>query len=488
MLLLSCAGTKNYSPAKKYPQRSLREDYSLLREILEKKHPSLYWYTPKDSMNYYFDRYYAAIKDSMTEQQFTWHILAPLVDKINCGHTSVGSSKAYRKWVQGKTLPSFPLYFKVWGDTMAVSGNLNRRDSIFKRGTIVTAVNGLTTRQLIDRIFNYLPQDGYANNLNYIRLSANFPYYHRNIFGLSTKYKVTYLDNKGLQRTTEVPLWAPVRDTTKRPADSIKRPKEPRPPKVPKEKRLESLRSFKIDSSGLIATMTLNTFSNGKLRSFFRRSFRKMRQQNVPNLILDVRSNGGGKVMNSTLLTKYLSRTPFKVADSVYAVTHGIGPYGKYIKGSFFNSLEMFFISKKKKDGNYHIGHLERKFYQPKSRNHYNGKVYVLINGPSFSATSLFCNALKGQNDILLVGEETGGGWHGNSGIMIPDIKLPHTKTTVRLPLYRLVQFNHVPKNGTGVVPDWYIGTSYDALIKGYDHKMKEVREHILKEDSSSVK
>lgn len=481
LLLFSCAGTKNYSPSKKYAQKALQEDYSLLREILEKKHPSLYWYTPQDSMNYYFDKYYAAIKDSMTEPQFTWHILAPLVDKINCGHTSVGSSKAYRKWLEGKTLPSFPLFFKVWNDTMAVSGNLNRRDSIFKRGTIVTAVNGLTTKQLIDRIFSYLPQDGYANNLNYIRMSANFPYYHRNIFGLSNKYRVTYLDKNGVEKTTDVPLWAPVRDTSKRPADSIKRPKPPKPPKVPKEKRLERLRTFTIDSSGLMATMTLNTFSNGRLRTFFRQSFKKMREQKIPNLILDVRSNGGGKVMTSTLLTRYLSRTNFKVADSVYSKTRGVGPYGKYIKGGFLNSIEMFFISKKKSDGQYHIGHLERKVYKPKKKNHYDGKVYVLINGPSFSATSLMCNTLKGQKDILLVGEETGGGWHGNNGIMIPDIKLPHTKTTVRLPLFRLIQYNHVPKTGTGVLPDWYIGTSYDALIKGYDYKLKEVREHIFK-------
>jgi C-terminal processing protease CtpA/Prc len=161
-----------------------------------------------------------------------------------------------------------------------------------------------------------------------------------------------------------------------------------------------------------------------------------------------------------------------------------VAPYGKYIKGGFLNSIEMMFITKKKKDGKYHIGHLERKVYRPKTKNHFDGKVYVLINGPSFSATSLMCNTLKGQKDILMVGEETGGGWHGNNGIMIPDIKLPHTKATVRLPLFRVVQFNHVPKTGTGILPDWYIGTSYDALIKGYDYKMREVRKKIFEEDS----
>src|SRR4051794_7698445 len=102
LMLLSCAATKNYSPSKKFPKKELQEDYSLLRKILEEKHPSLYWYTSADSMNIYFDKYYAAIKDSMTEQQFAWHILAPLINKIHCGHTSMGSSKAYRKWVQGK--------------------------------------------------------------------------------------------------------------------------------------------------------------------------------------------------------------------------------------------------------------------------------------------------------------------------------------------------------------------------------------------------
>jgi len=227
--------------------------------------------------------------------------------------------------------------------------------------------------------------------------------------------------------------------------------------------------------------MNLNTFSKGNLRFFFKKSFKQLRQKNINNLVLDLRSNGGGKVNAYILLTKYISRTPFKVADTVYTINHGLAPYTRYIKHGWLNNIEMFFISRKRKDGKYHLGLLERKLYYPKNNNHYNGKVYVLINGPTFSASTLFCNAVKGQPGITLIGEETGGGWHGNSGIIIPDIKLPYTKNTVRLPLFRLVQYNHVPKTGTGVPPDIYVGTSYEALLKGFDYKMKVVKEMIEK-------
>ena len=474
LFLCSCIGAKNYSPLKKYNRVALQQDYILLKNILEQKHPSLYWYTPKDSMDLYFSKYYDAIKDSMTEQQYAWKVLAPLVAKIQCGHTSVSMSKAYTKWVKKKTFPSFPLYMKIWNDSMLVMLNMNKDDSLIKKGTLITSVNGLTTNELKDIIFSYLPIDGNANSMNYIRMSANFPYYHRNIFGISKNYKITYIDSSGSTKAASLPVYLPVKDSAKK-----KIVKEAYP-KIAKQKRLESYRSLKIDSSGKFAVMTLNSFSDGRLRHFFRQSFRKLKEQNITNLVLDIRLNGGGKVGLSTLLTKYVTRKPFVVADSLYATTNNLAPYTKYIKGKCLNNIELIFITQKKKDGFFHISHLEKKTYNPKKNIHYNGNLYVLTAGPTFSAAALFCNAVKGQPGITLLGEETGGGWYGNNGIMIPDIILPSTKLRVRLPLFRLVQYNHTEKNGSGVVPDILVETSYDALMKGYDKKMKVARELIL--------
>ena len=63
-------------------------------------------------MDYYFDKYYGTIKDSMTGHQYGWKILAPLLSNIHCGHTSFLMSKEYNKWVADKRLPSFPLFLK----------------------------------------------------------------------------------------------------------------------------------------------------------------------------------------------------------------------------------------------------------------------------------------------------------------------------------------------------------------------------------------
>ena len=478
-LLYSCATTKNFIPNKKYSAQQLQQDFSLLRNILEKKHPSLYWYTPKDSMDMYFDTYYSNIKDSMTEQQFGWKIVAPLTDKIHCGHTSFSRSKAYNNWAEGKRFPSFPLLVRCWNDTMAVTSNLNRKDTVFKRGTLITSVNGIKNAELIRIMFGYMTEDGYANNVNYNRLSNSFPFYHRNIFGISKTYSVTYLDKSGAEQRINIPAFGLDTDTVKKVKDSAVTIRPPKPKKQTRLERLQETRSLAVDTTNNTAVVTINSFSGGSLRRFYRQTFGYIRKTGINNVVLDIRSNGGGRIRLSTLLTKYVSRVNFKVADTTYAAVKSLRPYSKYIKGSFMDNLGLFFLTKKKSDGLYHFGHWERKVNKPKAVNNYTGNLYVLIAGNTFSAAALFTNAVKGQPGVVLVGEETGGGWHGNNGILIPDIVLPNTHIKLRLPLFRLVQYHHAPKDGRGIPPDIYIGTNYNALVKGFDYKMKFVMDMI---------
>ena len=234
---------------------------------------------------------------------------------------------------------------------------------------------------------------------------------------------------------------------------------------------------MQIDTS--FALMTINSFSKGHLKNFFKRSFRKLHKKNINNLVIDIRANGGGDINNYVLLAKFLRNTPFKVADTAYSKNKNFGLYTKYITSGFFNNIGLFFLTHKGKDSNYHFGFWERHTFMPKRKNHFDGNVYVLTNGLTFSASTLFCNAVKGEQNITLVGEETGGGWYGNSGIMIPDIKLPNTKLRIRLPFFRIVQYKHIGVKGTGVIPDVYVGPVYKDVINDADTKIEKVKEMI---------
>jgi hypothetical protein len=481
-VLFSCTtARKNYNPDQRFGRKALDADYVLLRNILEAKHPALYWYTPKARMDFYFDSLRNQIADSMTAQQFGWQVLAPLLQKIRCGHTSFSMDNQWRKFIRNKQIPGFPLQVKTWGDTMIVTANLNKKDSLIRSGMRITSINHIPVRELQENMFRYLPTDGYAHNINFSRLSANFPYYHRNIYGIFKNYRVGISDSSGEEKKYLIPLWSPEADSTEKKGTG-KGPTVKMSAKEKRQLKRDRYRRFGIDSVQNYAALTLNTFNNGRfkrLRRFFRSSFRELEKNRIENLVIDLRNNGGGNIDLYVLLAKYIKDSAFRVSDSTYARAKSLSPYTRHIRHGWINNIGLLFLTKKNREGQYRLGHYERHYYRPKKKNHFNGQVYVLTAGPTFSASTLFCHAVKGQKNVLLVGEETGGGWHGNSGVMIPDIRLPQTKLLVRLPLFKIVQFNHVAHTGTGVIPDILIPPTAEGVTKRIDRKMVFVKELI---------
>lgn len=483
LLLTGCASSrKAFDPDRKYAPATLQQDFTLFRNVLEESHPSLYWFSPKDSMDLYFDNGFRQLSDSMTEPQFR-NILSTITSKIRCGHTSLRYSKRYNQWLDTARIPMFPFTVKVWGpDSVAVVSNLNRKDSLLKRGTIITAVDGRKVDQLIDTFTNYLQSDGNIITGKYQMMSNrnSFGNLYRTVYGIPEKIRVDYIDSTGLPQTALVAAFQPPpteKDKSKR--DSAKKlppapgTPAPKPPKeVPKEITLNASRSVQIDTTLKSAYMTVTTFTGGqRLRGFFRRSFREIKKRDIKYLVVDVRNNGGGDASNSTLLTKYLTQKKFKLADSLYTNKRS-SHYGKHIELQPLYWLWTLFVTHKGSDGNFHFGYFERHYFKPKRRLHFDGQVYIITGGNSFSATTMFAKELQGQNNVTIVGEETGGGAYGNTAWMIPDVTLPNTRLRFRLPRFKLVMDTALVKEGRGIRPDIEVSVNSNIIRRGVDPKL----------------
>jgi len=478
------AGKSSLGTTKKYPLTDVQKDYTIFQNLLEESHPSLYWYTSKDSMDHYFGQGYQQLKDSMTESDFR-KLLSYVAARINCGHTSIRPSKKYSGRGDSIRAKIFPLSLKIWDDTAVVAANLIRKDSVLKRGVVIKKINGTPVNELVGTMSEYISADGYNLTHKWQTLSNRgyFGSLYTSLFGLSPKYHIEFIDSSGQTNSTTIPFYNPLADTISgvRP-DILGRRIQRLSKKESKILQRRSARSLRLDSTKQIAFMDLNTFSRGsRIKNFLRSSFQSFKKNKTQYLIVDVRGNGGGSVTNSTAIARYIADEPFKVADSLYAIKRK-SRYGRYIENNFFNRLFMCMLARRKKDGNYHFGYFERHYFKPKKKNHFDGKVYIITGGNSFSATTLFVTSLMKQENVIIVGEETGGGAYGNSAWLIPEVTLPRTGVRFRLPLFRLVIDKNIPKDGRGVLPEIESKPTSDAIRKGRDYKMDKVME-LIRED-----
>lgn len=474
ILLASCGTGRNaaFTPGRKFAPEKLKEDFTVLRNIYEKSHPGIYWYTPKDSMDKIFDKNYAAINDSMTEPQFK-NLLSQTIQNIQCGHSSTKYSRAYENYLTDTRFSQFPLQLKVLNDSLINLFNSNPHDSLLYRGAVIKSINGVSAKKIIDTLAGNISTDGVSMNFKYQQLTNSFPYYHRTVFGVSKEYKISFINKNGEEATAVIKPYDPQKDSARR---TIIAPLVEKTRREIRREKQQRTFSFSIDTVSKLALLNVNNFSSSLRRRFVKRAFKTINKKEIKNIAVDLRLNGGGLINKSIYLAKYLKASPFRFMDSVITVRKKLTTPG-YIKNRFIINLGLLWFAKKKNDGYYHFRYYERKTYSLKIKNHFNGNIYIVTGGNTFSAASLFASSLKGQQNVTIVGEETGGGYYGNNGVFIPDIVLPNTFIRVRLPLFRIVNNKSHIKDGHGVKPDVEITPTVQTIMRNIDPKIDKVKE-----------
>jgi len=467
--ILSCSLPRQvHPPETKWPASQLQEDLAHAKRVMEACHPSLYAYLPKEDWELSYQALRSSLQDSLTTHQFLYGSVLPFLAQIRCGHTQATYPRGLSRHFRESPPPAFPLFLRCWSDTMMVLSQMGEGDNLVPRGALVTSIDGMAPAEIRDRIFQFLPSDGYSQHLSYHRLSTSFPSLYRNIFGLRASYRVGLRLPDGRDTLRVLPNYVPAK------------PGSPLPRGDRARRQDQALRFFHDTLSGA-AVLRVSTFDQRLgMRRFYRRSFRAIRRTGIRDLIIDIRTNGGGYVDQQAQLARYLKRNVFRVADTAAAVTRGLGAMQLPFYRALTERLVLSLLTRRGADGKYHLRYWERKTYHPHVRNAFYGRTHLLVAGPTFSAAALFATLMKGEAGLTLLGEETGGGSYASNGLLLPACALPHTGIRLTVPLFRIVPDRDAARVGRGVMPDITVPPTSQSVNRAIDLKFETARRRIL--------
>ena len=230
-----------------------------------------------------------------------------------------------------------------------------------------------------------------------------------------------------------------------------------------------------------IAYLGVHTFSNSQykqneihknLSKFLEISFKTIEESKINNLIVDVSNNGGGNEGNENLLFSYIADN-YKKYESVCAksqvsvLDNGID---KPIKLKTFGLFERIFANDKMTDGSY-CRKPNKGFglmaYKKEPKYKYNGKLFVIISPITYSGGSEFSNMIKTSNRGIFIGEETGGGYYGNTSGYSSELVLPHSGLLIDIPSLKFEMNVQNGEFGRGVIPDFIVIPTIEEYLAG---------------------
>jgi len=450
---------------KKYSPVQLKEDATILKNVLLSMHPAIGLYESRSFYMKLFDSFIGSLTDSLTEKQFRLKTKL-LLDELHCGHTEVLYSSAFYKEINKLKLNYSPYVFLPVETKAYMIANLNKKqDSTIKKGSEITKINGVAVDSMIRYSKRFISSDGFNKTAKEYYVQLGFNSYYLGLFGRPDTFDVEFKQDKQL-RNAKYPAF---------------RPKAfPPLPLGPKEDSL--LIKYKnakvayrfLDADKKSMLLRIEKFSHKGDIKAYRRIFRKLKKKKSENLIIDLRGNGGGSLANSYRLLSYLLD---KKSTQTLRTTIRNYPDRKYTHGNLafkFTRLAYKIIGKKVT-----LHDTDNFIYtiKPHKKNRFEKKIFVLINGGSFSASCLVAAYLKAFNRATFIGEETGGAMEGCNAGITPYYKLPNTKIRVRVPAFRIVHDVCPAITGHGILPDYKIEYHLKDILLKKDLELLKVKE-----------
>lgn len=507
--LISCNSVKKYNETinSKHTVAELHKDIDFTFKKIKKLHPSLYWFISQENLDNKIDSLKNSITKPLTSKEF-YFILSPLVSEIRQGHNSVDYplDRLEKEDILDKKETS-NYFSKLRFDNVEGKVIISEvYDSIKKlENAELLKIDDFEVNDLMKKYNGLRSSDGF--NTTFIErrkgLMLKSYYFIENPTLDSVTLKLK--QNDSIFDTTFYRIKKPVeeKDTT----EEVELTDEEKS-KIKKEKKRKSkyeisrgynkntktyTRDYKFLEDSTVGYLKIRGFMNGPYFDLYDEFFAEVDTAECSSIIIDLRDNLGGRLAEIHYLMTYLADSTFVTMNKMESKTriprtNSIWSSNnkplmiliKTIATPFLYTYEQ--ITSKKENGIVYHNMKASKPTEP-FENAFKGKVYVLINGNSFSASSIISTNLQGSKRATIVGEETGGTFNGTVAGVFKNITLPNTKLNVKFGLGMIkAPYTETP-DGYGVIPDYTILPTLNNRKKGIDTELGFVLNKI-KEDS----
>lgn len=415
---------KQTSVFDQFSKQEYLSDLQQLSNELKSNHPQMYRYITRDSFDRVVKLAETQITDDMNRGAFLW-LCRSITAKVGCGHTFVPTLS--RKFNVPDSL-IFPVYAQYIEDRLFVIDPLVNLDELPK-GAEILRINGIEVSNLKRNISDHIAADGYNKNFIADNINNDFMFYCTYQFNFPKQYSIDYLFEgevvsltlKQLNKFENYPTFL---------------------------NSYENNLSFGILESESIAVITIRSFVyyNDRLaefKKFIDKSFAKIDEEKIANVILDLRGNGGGDPFAAVYLLQHLTNKPFK--------------YYKDGSTRFYKKLE--------------------RDISPSDMN-FKGDIYTLVDGRTFSTTGHLLSIMKVLNISTFIGKESGATYSCNANTTELTLNNTSISAYIARNTYQTIA-NELPLE-QGIMPDFKVEQNLDDLIENYDRVMQFTLDKIL--------
>lgn len=445
-------------------QAEMIEDLEFLKGALTTTHPSFGRYTHPDSIYQKIEQLIQDVRNDELDYPFRVQVASVLND-IHCIHTYLFSDRVRKRDARKPTFIPLAVFFDgkdLWVSEVYL-------DSLKQiKGKRIDSIDHKPVRDIVKPILKYRSGDGTSDAFSqaYFNYRVNFSTLYRYYFQPDTL--ITMHLSSGDKPGKDVCI--PYTNFT------IKRKKDQSPKPIFRTRN----RKFHLDSTLHIGILTISSFNPPKKsRRFYKDVISYLNDNDIQDLVIDLRNNTGGNIHEAERLLSYLIDTTMYY--TLERKKTNLGKYGTfmsnwYLIANFFKRKVFSFDRRYRRDEWFVIDQKTK----VNRRYHYDGQVYVLQNGLTSSSSTVTSSYLKKHIGATIIGGESGGGAYGNNGLFYATSKLPNSKIRIRMPQYWL-DYHLGADNGRGVRPDIEIKYRIQDVLLERDLEMEQVRRIIIK-------